>query len=111
MAHLHCRILFTVILACIVGVQTAHTQIPTPEVAAEAIKLNDKIRTLPDRIVTDETLMDLEQRTKGLEETTLEKAGQTQLAVQSSAVFVEFQQSTLEWNRLKNQVESLSKIL
>ena len=111
MAHLHCRILFTVILACIVGVQTAHTQIPTPEVAAEAIQLNDRLRTLPDRIVTDETLMDLEQRTKGLEETTLEKARQTQLAVQSSAVFVEFQQSTLEWNRLKNQIESLSKIL
>ena len=111
MAHLHCRILFTVILACIVGVQTAHTQIPTPEVAAEAIQLNDKIRTLPDRIVTDETLMDLEQRANALGETILEKAEQNQSAVQSGAILVEFQQSTLDWNRLKNQVDSLSKLL
>jgi potassium efflux system protein len=111
MAHPHCRILFTVILVCIVGVQSAHTQIPTPEVAAEAIQLNERLRTLPDRIVSDETLADLEKRTKDLAETTLEKARQTQSATQSGAIFVELQQSTLDWNRLKNQVESLSQVL
>src|SRR5678815_4960283 len=108
------RNLFALILICTVGVQLADSQsrqrtkaeptpeptpqaspvasinpliIPTPQVAAEAMQINQRLRGLPDRLISNESLTDLEQETNKLKDSTSEKARKTETAIQSGAIF------------------------
>ena len=85
--------------------------IATPEVAAEAMQLNQRLRTLPDRLVSDQSLAQLQQQINSLEETTRETERKTEQAIQSGAIFTELQESELDWEALNKQVQSLSEKL
>ncbi|PYS70426.1 MAG: hypothetical protein DMF69_13590 [Acidobacteria bacterium] len=85
--------------------------IATPQVAVEAMQLNQRLRTLPDRVVADQTLAELQQQITSLEETTREIERKTEQAIQSGAIFTELQESELDWEALNKQVKSLSEIL
>src|SRR6185295_5118400 len=90
------RLLLTIILSCCV-LQSAKSQTPaqsnrnsaqqpspkaspgaspgvptiaTPQVAAEAMELNQRLRTLSDRVFADQSLEQLQQQINSLEETT-----------------------------------------
>jgi small-conductance mechanosensitive channel len=132
------RILLTLILTCTVGVQSANNQtrkppltkassepspqaspiasinpfiIATPQVAAEAMQINQRLRSLPDRLVSSEALTKLEQQIRKLEEATRARASQTEQAIQSGAIFAELQQASLDWDASQKEVESLSETL
>ena len=85
--------------------------IATPQVAAEAMQLNQRLRTLPDRLVSDELLNDLQQQINKLEATTHETETKTDQAIQSGAIFTVLQESELDWETLNKQVQSLSETL
>src|SRR5262249_45512716 len=136
----HCarKFLFILILTCSVSFQSANSQtqthrkikptpeptlqvspvpslgaplIATPQVAAEAMQLNQQLRTLPERVVSKEALVQLEQQVNSLKATVDEKAQKTEQAIQSGAIFTELQQLSLDWDALNQQVESLSETL
>ena len=136
--HRWSRILFALILTCTVGVQSGYTQsrtrpnnkatpepspqpsptpspnpliIPVPQVATEAIPLNQRLRSLPDRIVSDESLANFEQQINELKETTGKRAHETEQAIQSGALFGDLQQSSVDWQALRREVNDLSETL
>jgi len=124
-----------VILACGVAVQSTSSQTrrtdaraqpspqasPTPspgapafttsEVATAAIQLNQRLRNLPDRLLSIEALTELGQQLDQLKETTNENARDTELAIQSGAVFTDLQQLTIDWQDLNKQVQSIAQTL
>ena len=85
--------------------------IATPQIAAEAMQLNQRLRTLPDRLVSDQSLAELQQQINSLEETTREIERKTEQAIQSGAIFTELQESELDWEALNKKVKSLSETL
>ncbi len=129
--HWRARVLFLVILACLVGVQFASGQRPTrraepspqpspvpsgpaigtPEVATEAIQLNQRLRTLPERLLSRDALVQIEQRLDELKGTTGERARETELAIQSGALFTDLQQLSIDWQDVSKQVEGVSETL
>src|SRR5215510_2782031 len=97
--RLRCGMLFAALLACTAGVQLAQAQTrthavsqspspaaspaPSPmptvdatQVAADAIQLNQRLRSLPERLVSNESLTDLDQRVNALRQATSDKAQQ-----------------------------------
>ena len=90
---------------------------PTPppidatQVAADAMQVNQRLRSLPERLVSNESLTELEQQVNELRQTTTEKAQQTELAIQSGGIFTELQQATLDWEALSKESKSLSETL
>jgi len=138
--HWYPRILAAVILICSFGIQSANNQtlkspkppktnatsqpnlqaspvaspgltIDSSKVAAEAMQLNQRLRGLPDRLVSNESLADIEQQVGELRETTSQKAPDTELAIQSDAIFAELQQLLLDWRVLSKRVEVLASVL
>jgi len=132
------RNLFAFILICTVGVQLAGSQsrrrtkaepspeptpqaspaasinpliIATPHVAAEAMQINQRLRGVPDRLISSESLTELEQQTNKLKDSTSEKARKTETAIQSGAIFTELQQLSLDWEALGKQVKDLTATL
>jgi potassium-dependent mechanosensitive channel len=94
--------------------QTLQTETPaiaTPQIGAEAIQLDQRIRTLPDRLLSAESLANLENQTNRLSQETGEKARLTESAIQAGALPNELQQSSLDWNNLKKQAGALSQDL
>jgi small-conductance mechanosensitive channel len=85
--------------------------IATPQIAAEAIRLNQRLRGLPDRLVSDESRAYLEQEVTRIGETTSKKASQTESAIQSHAAMSDLQQFSQDWQNLQKQIQSLSNIL
>jgi small-conductance mechanosensitive channel len=85
--------------------------IATPQVAAEAIQLAQQLRSMPDRIISNEALAELEQQITALAETTNEKARKTEEAIQSGAIFTELQQSSLDWEAMSKDLRSRSQTL
>jgi len=136
--HWLCRILSTVILVFSVGAQFANsqTQTPTqpkavsqpspqasalatpgaqiiavPQVAAESMRLNQELRSLPESSVSNEALIRLEQRINVLSATTSEKARKSEQTIQAGAIFTELQQSSLDWQALQREVDGLAETL
>src|SRR5687768_761611 len=96
------RMLFAVILTCSVGVQLANGQTrtsqrkqaatPSPQaspvsspvsptidaaqVAADALLLSQRLRSLPERLISDKSLTDLEQQVSRLKQTISDKTQQ-----------------------------------
>ncbi|HSE20030.1 MAG TPA: mechanosensitive ion channel domain-containing protein [Pyrinomonadaceae bacterium] len=132
------RNLFALILIFTVGVQLADSQsrkrtkaeptpeptpqaspvpsnnpliIATPQVATEAMQLNQRLRSMRERVISNESLTGLEQQTNKLKDSTSEKARKTETAIQSGATFTELQQTSLDWDALKGQVKDLSQTL
>jgi len=85
--------------------------IATPQVAVEAMQLNQRLRTLPDRVVSEQSIGELQQQIQSIEETTRETARKTDQAVQSGAIYSELQETALDWEALNKQVKSLSETL
>jgi len=85
--------------------------IATPQIAAEAMQLNQRLRSLPDRLVLDQSLDELQQQINSLEETTREIERKTEQAIQSGAILTELQESELDWEALNKKVKSLSETL
>jgi potassium efflux system protein len=132
------KTLSAAILICCVGVQLASSQrrtrqraeatpqptpeaspvpspsaptIDAPQVAAEAMQLNQRLRSSQERVVSNESLTLLETQINALKQKIGKKAQQTELAIQSGAVFTELQQSSLEWEALSKEAKSLSETL
>jgi len=131
------RMLFAVILTCSVGVQLANGQTrpsqrkqaatPSPQasplsspvsptidaaqVAADALLLSQRLRSLPERLISDKSLTDLEQQVSRLKQTISDKTQQTEAAIQSGAIFTELQQSSLDWEALGKEARNLSEAL
>ena len=91
--------------------QTDTVPIATPQIAAEAIELNQRLRALPDRLVSTESMVYLEHEVTRIGETTVQKASQTDAAIRSGAVMSDLRQFSQDWQNLRKQIESLSKIL
>lgn len=85
--------------------------ITTPEVAKEAIQLNQRLRNLPDRLLSGDALNEILKQLEGLKEATNERARETEEAIQSGAVFTDLQQLTIDWQDLSKQVRSISETL
>ena len=85
--------------------------IDAPQVAAEAMQLNQRLRTLPERVVSVDSLTTLESQINTLKQTTGEKAQQTESAIQSGAILTELQQASLDWEALSKEGKSLSETL
>ena len=135
--HWRLRIIAAVILICCFGIQSANNQtrksprtnpaaqpspqaspvaspsltIDTSKVAAEVMQLNQRLRSLPDRLVSNESLAEIEQQVSDLRETTSAKAPDTELAIKSGAIFAELQQLLLDWRVLSKRVDGLVTVL
>ena len=85
--------------------------IPVPQIAAESIQLNQQLRSLPDRIVSDESLGETEHQVNELSATTGEKAHETQATLQAGAILSELGQLSGDWQALAKEVKDLSERL
>lgn len=85
--------------------------IAVPEIATAILQLNQSIRTLSERSVTDESVIQLEQQINGIREKTAKRANETELAIQSGAIFVDLQQSARDWEDLKKELDGVSETL
>ena len=85
--------------------------IPVPQIAAESIQLNQRLRSLPDRIVSDESLGETEHQVNELSATTGEKDGETQATLQAGAILSELEQLSGDWQALAKEVKDLSERL
>ena len=75
------------------------------------MQLNQRLGSLADRLVLDQSLDELQQQINSLEETTREIERKTEQAIQSGAIFTELQESELDWEALNKKVKSLSETL
>jgi potassium-dependent mechanosensitive channel len=126
------RVVFTILVACVAGVHFANAQtrpqrraepspqpaasptapaIGTTEVANEAIQLNQRLRTLPERLLSRDALAQIQQRLDELKETTSERSRETELAIQSGGLFTDLQQLSLDWQDLSKQLEAIAATL
>ena len=85
--------------------------IPVPQIAAESIQLNQRLRSLPDRIVSDESLGETEHQVNELSATTGEKAHETQATLQAGSILSELDQLSGDWQALAKEVKDLSERL
>ncbi len=85
--------------------------IPVPQIAAESIQLNQRLRSLPDRIVSDESLGETEHEVNALSATTGEKDHDTQATLQAGAILSELEQLSGDWQALAKEVKDLSERL
>ena len=85
--------------------------IPVPQIAAESIQLNQRLRSLPDRIVSDESLGETEHQVNELSATTGEKDHDTQATLQAGAILSELEQLSGDWQALAKEVKDLSERL
>jgi len=85
--------------------------IPVPQIAAESIQLNQRLRSLPDRIVSDESLGETEHQVNQLSATTDEKDHETQATLQAGAILSELEQLSGDWQALAKEVKDLSERL
>ncbi|HKR21557.1 MAG TPA: mechanosensitive ion channel domain-containing protein [Pyrinomonadaceae bacterium] len=135
--QLWARILFSVVLICGFAVHSASGQIrrarnnaaatpspspsptptpaapviPTPEVASAAIQLNQRLRSLPERLAPGAGVAQLEQQLNELKQTTGEQSRETELAIQSGAVFTDLQQSSIDWQELSKRAAAIAETL
>ncbi|HJX93610.1 MAG TPA: hypothetical protein VJ372_24150, partial [Pyrinomonadaceae bacterium] len=85
--------------------------IAVPQVAAESMRLNQELRSLPESSVSNEVLAKLEQQINVLSETTSEKAHKTEQSIQAGPIFTELRQSSLDWQALQREVDGLAETL
>lgn len=85
--------------------------IPVPQIAAESIQLNQRLRSLPDRIVSDESLGETEHQVNELSATTGEKDHDTRATLQAGAILSELEQLSGDWQALAKEVKDLSERL
>jgi small-conductance mechanosensitive channel/DNA-binding transcriptional regulator YdaS (Cro superfamily) len=85
--------------------------IDATQVAADAIQLNQRLRSLPESLVSNASLTELDQRVNALRQTTSDKAQQTEAAIQSDAIFTELQQASLDWEALNKESRAVSESL
>jgi len=82
--------------------------IPVPQIADEAMHLDQRLRAVADRLAPELVLSEIEQEVNQLREPTGEKARETEASIQSGAVLAELQQSLLDWQSLSEQVTDLA---
>ena len=82
-----------------------------PDIATATLQLNQNIRGLADRTVTDESLNQLEQQINSVKETTGKRGAETESAIQSGAIFVDLQLSLRDWEALKKVLDGVSDTL
>jgi len=85
--------------------------IPLPQIAAESIQLNQRLRSLPDRIVSDESLGETEHQVNELSATTVEKDHETRATLQAGAILSELEQLSGDWQAFAKEVKDLSERL
>jgi small-conductance mechanosensitive channel len=82
--------------------------IPVAEIGKESIQLNQRLRTLPDRIATDASITESDQATNTLKAKIANNTRETEQAIQTEAVFIELQQISVDWESLQKEVGTLS---
>ena len=85
--------------------------IPVPQIPAESIELNQRLRSLPDRIVSDESLGETEQQINQLRASADEKTRDTQETLQAGAIISELEQLSVDWQAVAKEVKDLSEQL
>ena len=85
--------------------------IGVPQIGTESIQLNQRLRSLPDRIVSEESVIGNEQRIRSLKGTIAEKSEETASIIRSGAVLIELEQLSMDWGALNEEVASLSETL
>ena len=75
------------------------------------MQVNQRLRSLPERLVSNESLTESEQDVTALRQTTNEKAQQTESSIKSGAIFTELQQASLDWETLNKESKNLSETL
>ena len=85
--------------------------IPVPQIAAESIQLNQRLRSLPDRIVSNESLGETEHQVNELSATTVEKDHETRSTLQAGAILSELEQLSGDWQAFAKEVKDLSERL
>ena len=85
--------------------------IPVPQIGTEAIQLNQRLRSLPDRVPSDESIGQTEQQVNNLKATIAEKFRDTETVIRSGANLIELEQFSLDWESLNKEVAGLSEAL
>ena len=85
--------------------------IAAPQIGAEAIQLNQRLRTLHERIMSNESTNDIEKRITEVKASTDEKSQETQTIIRYGAILTELEQSLQEWQALTKEVGRLSERL
>ena len=82
--------------------------IPVPQIASESIQLEQRLSSPSDRLVSNEAINETAQAVNELKASAEEKAGETETTVQGGAIFSELEQSSVDWQAVKKEVEDLS---
>jgi len=85
--------------------------IAAPQIPDEAMQLDQRLRTLPDRMVPEAVLSETEREINQLRETIREAAREAEASIQSGAILTELQQSLLDWQSLSERVTDLADSL
>lgn len=85
--------------------------IPSSRIADEAMQLDQRLRTLPDRFVPESLLTEIHEEVNQLRAATSERSSEMEASVSSDLLLAELQQSLLEWQPLSNQVTELAEDL
>ncbi|HXK62278.1 MAG TPA: mechanosensitive ion channel [Acidobacteriota bacterium] len=85
--------------------------IPSPRIADEAMQLDQRLRTLPDRLAPESLLAEISEEVNQLRAATSERSSEMEVTVPSNLFLAELQQSLLEWQSLSNQVTDLAENL
>ena len=85
--------------------------IAVPQIGTEAIQLNQRLRSLPDRIPSEESIAQAEETLNNLKATIAEKFHDTETVIRSGAILNELEELSHEWQALKQEVAELSGTL
>lgn len=90
--------------------QSEASTIAAPQIGPEAMQLSQRLRNLPDKLLSAASLEELQQRTNRIAEETTGKARQTESEIPTAAIS-QLQQFLLDWNNLKKEIANLSQTL
>ncbi|PWT89438.1 MAG: hypothetical protein C5B55_11415 [Blastocatellia bacterium] len=85
--------------------------IPVPQIAAESIQLSQRLRSLSDKLMSNDALRETEQQVNNLKLTTDDKAIETQAILQAGAILTELEQLSVDWKVSDKEVADLSERL
>ena len=85
--------------------------IGVPQIGTEAIQLNQRLRSLPDRVPSDESVGQTEQQVNNLKANIAKELLDTETVIRSGAILSELEELLLDWESLKKEVAGLSDTL
>jgi potassium efflux system protein len=82
--------------------------IPVPQIAIESIQLEQRLSSISDRLVSNESINETAQQVNELKASADEKIAETDSILNAGAIFSELEQLSVDWQGLKKDVEDLS---